>query len=157
MNNPDTHHHTPWNVYSTHAIFETGVAPIWDLLADFNGLPALLSEAVSSSVEGEGVGMVRTVTLDDGKKMHESLIGIHHDVFRLSYAMRDPSPFPWKHYFCTQQLQSLGGGETHFLCTGYYQLSGATDAEIRSLLQPAYHSIFQGIARVLGVKLAIQP
>ena len=154
MNVP--HHHPHWGVYSTHAILEIDTPSVWKLLSDFNGLPKLLPGAVSSSIEGEGVGMVRTIQMDDGNVMQEMLIVMHPELFRLTYAMRDPSPYPWKHYFCTQQLQTLGGAETHFLCTGYYHLNGATDSEIKDLLREAYHGIFRSLARELHAEVAIQ-
>lgn len=152
-----SHHHTPWHVYSTHAIFQTDAARIWPLLADFNGLPKLLPEFIASgSVEGEGVGMVRTLKLTDGKVLSETLIGSHPEVFRLSYAMRDPAPFPWKHYFATVQLQPLGAGETHFSYTGFYHLEGETNAGIQAILRGVYHGVFGALARTLNVPVAIQ-
>jgi Fatty acid desaturase len=54
-------------------------------------------------------------TFNDGKTAHEVQIVNHPQLYRLSYSMSDPTPFPWNHYFCTQQLQSLGAGQTHFL------------------------------------------
>lgn len=149
-------HHPHWGVCSTHAIFETDAVPIWKLIADFNGLPKILPGAVSSSTDGSGVGMVRIVKLEDGRELHEQLIVLHPELFRLSYAMRDPAPFPWKHYFATQQLQPLGAGQTHFLATGFYHLNGAPDSEVKEILRGAYHGIFENIGRLLGVDVAIQ-
>ncbi|MGH8047412.1 MAG: SRPBCC family protein [Chthoniobacterales bacterium] len=157
MSTPDTPtKRLPWSVCSSHAIFETDAKRIWPLLADFKTLATLVPEVASCEVDGAGVGLTRTLTFDDGKVVHELLIVNHPELFRLSYSMQDPAPFPWKHYFCTHQLQPLGAGQTHFHYTGYYHPNGATDAEIQSSLRGFYHAVFEGIGRVLGVKFAIQ-
>lgn len=149
--------HTPWRVYSTHAIFSTDPASLWRLLADFNGLPGLLPEMVkTSSVTGEGVGAVRALAFSDGGTAKEVLIAFHPEQFRLSYAMENPHGFPWDHYFCTQQLQALGGGQTHLLVTGYYQPRDGTDADARAVLAEVYHGLFSGLARELGVAATVQ-
>jgi hypothetical protein len=60
------------------------------------------------------------------------------------------------HYFCTQQLQSLGAGQTHFLYAGYFHPNGATEAEVQGTLRDFYHAVFAGIGRVLNVNFPIQ-
>ncbi len=149
--------HPPWRVYSTHAIYSTDPAPLWKLLADFNGLPGLLPEMVATSaVEGDGVGAVRSLTFTGGGSAREVLIGFHPEQFRQSYAMEQPDGFPWEHYFCTQQLQALGAGQTHLLVTGYYQPREGADADARAILADVYHGLFAGLARELGVAATVQ-
>lgn len=145
----------PWSVCSCHAIFQTDVVRIWPLLADFKTLASLVPDVKSCDVHGEGVGLTRDLTFEDGKKVHEVLIVSHPELFRLSYSMNDPVPFPWKHYFCTQQLQSLGAGQTHFLYTGYFHPNGATEVEVLADLREFYHAVFAGVGRVLGVEFTI--
>jgi len=146
----------PWSVCSCHALFETDVRKIWPLLADFKTLATLVPDVESCVVDGEGVGLTRELKFKSGEVVHERLIVNHPELYRLSYSMNDPAPFPWKHYFCTQQLQSLGAGRTHFLYTGYCHPHGASEAEVQASLREFYHAVFEGIGRVLGVKLAIQ-
>jgi hypothetical protein len=149
--------HSPWRVYSTHAIFHTDPAPLWRVLADYNGLPALLPEMVkSSTLSGEGVGAVRTLTFEGGGVAREMLIAFHPEQFRLSYAMENPEGFPWSHYFCTQQLQALGAGQTHLMITGYYQPHEGADGEARDALSEVYAGVLTGLARVLGVGMTPQ-
>jgi hypothetical protein len=149
--------HTPWRVYSTHAIFHTDPQPLWKALADYNGLPKLLPEMVkSSTMTGEGVGAVRTLTFDDGTVAREVLIAFHPEQFRLSYAMEEPEGFPWTHYFCTQQLQALGAGQTHLMITGYFQPREGTEAEACAVLSEVYAGVLTGLARELGVGMIPQ-
>lgn len=149
--------HTPWRVYSTHAIFHTDPAPLWRLLADFNGLPLLFPEMVKSSVTaGEGVGAVRTLNLEGGGVAKEKLIAFHPEQFRLSYAMDDTTGFPWEHYFCTLQVQALGAGQTHLMIIGYYQPRDGADMEARGGLAEVYAGLLNGLARVLGVTVESQ-
>ena len=125
-------------------------------LADFRTLASLVPEVASCVVSGKGVGLTRELTFTDGKAVHEVLIVNHPQLYRLSYSMSDPTPFPWNHYFCTQQLQSLGAGQTHFLYTGYFHPNGATEADVQSMLREFYHAVFAGIGRVLNVNFTIQ-
>lgn len=152
-----SHHHIPWRVYATHAIFQTDVAHIWPLVADFQGLARLLPEFIASgSTEGEGVGMVRHLKLTDGKTLSETLIGLHPETYRLSYAMRDPAPFPWRNYFSAIQLQSLGANETHFSYTGYYHCEDEANDGLRRVLRASYHALFGAVGRSLNIPVAIQ-
>jgi mxaD protein len=149
--------HTPWRVYSTHAIFHTDPAALWRVLADFNGLPELLPEMITaSSTTGEGVGAVRSLTFEGGGAAKEVLIAFHPEQFRLSYAMENPEAFPWTHYFCTQQLQALGAGQTHLVVTGYYQPREGSDSNARNVLAEVYAGVLTGLARVLNVPMTPQ-
>ncbi len=153
--NPDASRPPALSICFCHAIFETETVRIWPLLADFKTFATLVPEVKSCEVEGEGVGLTRTLTFNDGKVVHERLIVSHPELFRLSYSMHDPTPFPWRHYFCTQQLQSLGSGRTHFLYTGYYHPDGASEDEITRHLQDFYRSVFEGIGRVLQAPVTV--
>ena len=156
MNTALTPQRRPWSVCSSHAIFQSDVNQIWPLLADFRTLASLVPDVASCVVSGKGVGLTRELTFNDGKTVHEVLIVNHPQLYRLSYSMSDPTPFPWNHYFCTQQLQSLGAGQTHFLYTGYFHPNGATEAEVQGMLRDFYHAVFAGIGRVLNVNFTIQ-
>jgi len=156
MNTPVPSQRKPWSVCSCHAIFETDVTRIWPLLADFQTLASLVPAVKSCEVRGTGVGLTRTLTFNDGKSVEEVLIVNHPELYRLSYSMHDPTPFPWKHYFCTQQLQSLGAGQTHFLYTGYCHPHSSDEAAVIASLRSFYHAVFEGIGRVLKVDCAIQ-
>ncbi len=149
--------HTPWRVATTHAIFATDPAPLWQLVAQFDGLPALVPELVASGTSiGQGVGMRRILQIQGGGSVTEELIAFHPEQFRLTYAMRDLREEPWEHYFCTMQLQALGAGQTHLMATGYFQPRTGQEATARETLAAAYDAIFNGLARTLGVTLNLQ-
>ena len=150
--------HAPWRVTTTHAIFASDPAPLWKLIAQFDGLPALDPEQVESGTSsGQGVGMLRTLHIRGGGSVIEELIAFHPEQFRLSYAMKDPVGEPWEHYFCTMQLQALGAGQTHLMATGYFQPREGQEAAAREALAVAYHAVFIGLARALGTSLELQP
>src|SRR4029077_12295004 len=101
MKTPLTPQRRPWSVCSNHAIFQSDVNQIWPLIADFKTLASLVPDVASCVVNGKGVGLTRELTFKDGKTVHEVLIVNHPQLYRLSYSMSDPTPFPWNHYFCT--------------------------------------------------------
>jgi hypothetical protein len=154
----NTSDHTPWRSYTAHAIFEADAAFLWPHVADFGGLAVKIPDQLTScDLVGHGVGAVRTLTLKNGKTARETLISLHPELFRLAYAMQDPSPFPWTRYFCTQQLQALGAGQTHFLIAGFYHPAGGDPAAVKTILEGVYRGLFEGIARIMKVRIAIRP
>lgn len=153
-----SHPHTPWRAYSAHAIFETETSLLWPKVANFGGLPELVPEMVASgSVEGAGVGSVRTLNFADGKSGKETLISFHPELFRFAYSMQDPAPFPWEQYFVTYQLHALGAGQTHLLITGFYHPTGGEPGAVKGILERVYRTIFEGLARALKVRVSIHP
>ena len=88
--------------------------------------------------------------------MREELIAFHPETFRYAYAMTENAQMPWEHYFCTVQLQALGGDQTHLGATGFFQPRAGQEAAIRRMLGEVYGALIQGYARVLGVTVVMQ-
>lgn len=149
--------HSPWRAFVAHAIFSTEPAALWKVIAPFDGLPALAPELiVSGTAKGEGVGMTRELHLRDGGVAKEELIAFHPETFRYVYAMTENGAMPWEHYFCSVQLQKLGGDQTHLSATGFFQPREGKDAEIRAMLTGVYGALINGYARALGVPVVMQ-
>jgi len=152
-----TNAHTPWRAFTAHAIFLTDPASLWKVIAPFGGLPAVAPEMIASgTTEGEGVGMTRTLRFHDGMVAEEELIAFHPETFRYAYAMTENGKMPWEHYFCTVQLQTLGGDQTHLSATGFFQPRAGEEASIREMLGGVYGALIRGYARVLGVAVVVQ-
>ncbi len=65
----------------------------WEIVADYNALDKWLSPAVaSSSMVGEGLGAVRTLTLDDGNQVVEELITLDEEHMTIQYKMTQGNP-----------------------------------------------------------------
>ena len=65
----------------------------WQAVSDFNALDKWLSPAVvASTMEGEGVGAVRTLTLEDGNKVVEELLMMDPDQMAMRYKITEGDP-----------------------------------------------------------------
>lgn len=81
---------------------------VWATISDFNGAPNYLGGLATSTMEGEGVGAVRTVTTKDGTQVQERLERFDPATYLLSYTII-AGPLPMANYVATMQLQSASG------------------------------------------------
>ncbi|MEM7000670.1 MAG: SRPBCC family protein [Pseudomonadota bacterium] len=123
-------------------------AEVWSQLADFAGIkPGGPIEAVS--YEGEGVGMVRTLTMGGGQ-VAERLEEHDADQLTFTYAItNDDSPLPFKNYSATVKLTDNGDGSTNVDWTGTFEAEGDEGAAINVAT-----GIYAGAIK--GAKIALQ-
>ena len=75
---------------------------VWELVRDFGGIKKWNSGAISDiSVEGEGIGAVRTITLPGELTLQEELRGFDAAERSFSYAIVGDSPMPVSDYLAT--------------------------------------------------------
>ena len=65
----------------------------WGAISDFNSMDKWLAPAiVASTMEGEGVGAVRTLTLEDGNKVVEELLMMDEQQMAMRYKIIEGDP-----------------------------------------------------------------
>ena len=80
---------------------------VWRTISDFNGLPKFVSAITNSSMEGSGVGAVRTLTLQDSDApIVEKLESLDEQARTLSYSIIQ-SPLPLADYIATVEVRQL--------------------------------------------------
>lgn len=111
-------------------VIKTLAAPaqdVWEQLSDFSGIaPGGPIEAVSYS--GEGVGMVRTLTMAGGEVVErlESWDGAER---RFSYAItNNDSPLPFADYSASVHVADNGDGTSTVTWTGNFEPKGVDEA-----------------------------
>ena len=81
----------------THASCKTTINlpadAIWQVLSDFGAACRYLVMVINCTVEGEGVGALRTLTYADGSTIVERLDTLDDVAHRLSYALLSDTPF----------------------------------------------------------------
>ncbi|RRO18377.1 SRPBCC family protein [Saccharopolyspora rhizosphaerae] len=86
------------------AVIEAPVEKVWEVVRDFNGLPAWHPAIGSSEIEGgldaAAVGCVRRLALGDGGEVRERLVALD-DVARSYTYEFVTSPFPVRSYRST--------------------------------------------------------
>lgn len=134
-------------------VTETVAAPaadVWRVMSDFGGIEP--NEMIAGcSVEGDGVGAVRTITLVAGGEIIERLESCDDASHTFSYAIINDSPLPVKNYLSNVKLSDDGAGGTTVEWSSEFEAAGAPEADVIKLIEGVYQG---GIARArskLGV------
>ena len=86
-----------WEVQVLHVsskiAIDASADAIWQVISDFGAADQYLAGVVDCTVEGEGVGALRTLTSADGSAIVERLETLDTASQRLSYALLTDTPF----------------------------------------------------------------
>ena len=115
---------------------------IWGIIGAFSGLENYLPPIAKSLTEGEGVGMTRTLTTQDGSEFIERLEALDHDSRSLTYSIISDHPFPFTDYVSTIKVSNSGNDECEVEWSAEFNPSGATTEEVQALLSGLYESSF---------------
>ena len=85
-----------------------GADRVWELFRDFGGISRFSQGIDSCTVEGEGVGAVRTLTMGGGLKLQERLEAFDDGGRTLSYAIIGDHPLPFDNYLSTIKVVDQG-------------------------------------------------
>ncbi|MFT4561955.1 MAG: hypothetical protein ACI9BW_001698 [Gammaproteobacteria bacterium] len=123
---------------------------VWGIISDFGGIEP--NEMIAScSVEGEGVGAVRTIGLNGGGEVIERLES-HDDGARVfSYRIINESPLPVADYLSTVKVSDAGSGSTIVEWSSTFEAAGAPEADVVKLIEGVYKGGVQRVRDKLGV------
>ena len=108
---------------------------IWHLISDFDTACQYLSGGGACTVEGAGVGALRTLTSADGSTIVERLEALDNDAHRLSYALLTDTPF--RNCLTTIVVHDLGPGQTELEWSASFEADGLPASEAMEMLQGA--------------------
>lgn len=120
---------------------------VWEVVSDFNALPRFVASIVTSTMEGEGIGAVRTLTLADGSVVVETLKSIDHQGRSLTYAIAR-SPLPVTNYVATMTVTPLEEGGCQLTWASTFEPEGVEAAEARKLVRRIYAEGVKGLKRI---------
>jgi len=133
-------------------VVETVAAPaadVWRTISNFAGVEP--NEMIAScTVEGDGVGAVRTIALNGGGEIIERLERLDDPARSFTYAIINDSPLPVANYVSTVKVSGDGNSST-VDWSSTFDVAGAPEADVIKLIEGVYKG---GIARVRG-KLGI--
>jgi hypothetical protein len=123
-------------------------AKVWALLRDFGGVNQWVAGIAGLSLNGAGVGAVRTLTYKDGSRATERLESLNDESRTLSYTILD-STLPLQGYVASLTVKDLGptGCEVEWFST--FGPKGATEQEVTRLLEVSYRKALSGLQRAL--------
>jgi len=123
---------------------------VWKLLRDFNGLPVFIAAIKKSSMEGSGIGAVRTLDFEGGgPPVVERLEKLDDKAKTLSYSIIT-SPLPVKDYYSTVEVTDAGPGECELKWYSTFEPKGAPEAEAVKVVGEVYAGAFEGLKKLFG-------
>lgn len=124
-------------------------ANVWEIVRDFNGVAKWIGPVVESTMEGEGVGAVRTVILEGGAEVKERLEALDDDARSLTYSIVT-SPLPIDDYVSTIKVTGASDSECDVDWSSTFEVGAATEAEMIDLVTGVYQAGFDGLKELLG-------
>jgi carbon monoxide dehydrogenase subunit G len=126
---------------------EASADAVWGLVRDFGGVQRYSKEIQSCSVEGEGVGAVRTLSL--GALTLQERLEVFDDARRrLSYSIV-AGPLPLSDYLATIQV-SEDGDACRVEWSSTFEPKGIAEAQAQGMVEGIYRSGLAGIRKALG-------
>jgi hypothetical protein len=126
---------------------------VWKLLKDFNLPPALIAAIAgmkNCTMEGSGVGALRTITLEGGgPPTVEKLEKFDDPAKTLSYSIVT-SPLPLKDYFSTVEVIDAGSGQCEVKWYSTFQPEGPPEAIAIQIVEGIYSGAFEGLKKLFG-------
>jgi len=123
---------------------------VWQILSEFGGLAAWNPGIESCSVEGEGIGAVRTIGMAGGFSLQERLEAHDPEAHHYAYSIVGEPPLPFGDYLSNVRVEPEGEGACRVDWRGRFEPKGdeATAAKIIT-------SIYSGGLAALGKHLGV--
>jgi hypothetical protein len=119
---------------SSKITIHTPADTVWQVISDFAACH-YLALVVNCTVEGEGVGALRTLTSADGSTIVERLEALDKDAHRLSYALLTDTPF--RNCLTTVTVRDLGPSQAELEWSATFQPAGLPASEAIEMLEGA--------------------
>lgn len=128
---------------------EASADRVWDLVRDFGGVQRFSPTIESVSVQGEGIGAVRTLTLPGGLALQERLEALDDASRTLRYAIVGSHPLPFDEYLSTIRL-SEDGDACQIEWSSTFAPRGGAEAQAAGMVEGIYRGGIAGIKKALA-------
>lgn len=131
------------------ATINAGAKEVWKWVSNFSALDKYVEAISDCTIEGSGIGAVRTLTLQDGGKVKERLEEIDHEKTTLKYSMLD-SPMPVANYTGTMQVRELGNNKSEFTWSSEFEVTQGSEKEIKEAMEGLYSLGVDGLNKLVS-------
>jgi hypothetical protein len=135
-------------------VSETVAAPaakVWELLGDFGGVAKWGGTMLEScSVEGNGVGAVRTIGLAGGASIQERCEGYDAAGRALTYSIIGKSPIPIRNYVSTCRVVDAGANQCRVDWEGRFEPVGVPEEQAQAMVRGIYTGAIQAVRKLLA-------
>jgi hypothetical protein len=123
---------------------------VWKTISDFNGLPKFVAAITHSSIEGSGVGALRTLTLaGGGPPIVEKLERWDAKTRTLSYSIVK-SGLPVQNYLSTMEVLDAGKDKSELKWSSTFEPKGVSEAQAKKIVEGVYTAGFEGLKKLYG-------
>lgn len=135
--------------------YEFAADVVWALLADFGNV-SWIPGIEKVDLEGEGVGMVRHLTVPVFPQLHERLEAIDHGAKVLEYSIPAVEYISVKNYGARAQVVDQGRGRCRVLWSCKAEAEGASEAEASEKTKAFYEAMLGWINDFLEKQISGQ-
>lgn len=130
---------------------EIGAAPdeVWKVVGDFAGMFDTLNIPIQIEMEGEGIGALRTATIQDITAV-ERLEELDEASWRISYSLRNQGRLPLADYYSTIQLAPLGAERCVLTWTSRFEPADVTEADASATVRSVHEPIIRALHHRFG-------
>jgi len=128
---------------------EASADSVWELLRDFGGIKKFSTAIESCTVEGEGIGAVRTLTMPGGLELQERLEAFDDAGRTLQYAIIGENPLPFTDYLSTIRL-SADGDATAIEWSSTFEPKDIPAEQAGKIIEGIYTGGIAGMKSALG-------
>ena len=129
-------------------VLEFAAQEVWALIADFGNV-SWVPGIEKVELEGEGVGMVRHLTVPVFPQLHERLDAIDHEKMTLDYSIPAVAYIHLKDYRARAQVFELEGDRCRVVWSCISEVDGADDEQAIAETEAFYVSIMTWIGDAL--------
>jgi Polyketide cyclase / dehydrase and lipid transport len=118
--------------------FDLTADALWDLIGDFGNTSKWSGSPPEACVqEGEGIGALRTLTLQDGRQIVDRLDGEGERTYSYSIVT---SPLPVASYSATMAVTQIDEKSCELKWSGEFEPKGMSDEQAVAFFTNVYHS-----------------
>jgi hypothetical protein len=126
-------------------------AEVWELLGDFGGVTKWGGAMLEScTVEGSGVGAVRTIGLAGGGSIQERCEAYDGPKRSLTYSIIGNSPLPLRNYVSTCRVVEAGPDACRVEWEGRFEPNGAPEEQAQGIVRSVYTGAIAAVRKRLG-------
>jgi mxaD protein len=121
---------------------------VWARVGDFGTLHTYQPGIVNCTLDGEGIGSVRTLHFADGRQLRERLEQLDTVAHTMMFTFAD-TDIPFQDYHCTVQVEDLGDGRSEISWSSVCEPQ-IPEETARQPLEAAYRAGLGALQEQLG-------
>ena len=123
---------------------------VWNLVKDFGGILKWSAGAIEGvTVEGDGIGAVRTLSISGGMSLQEKLEAYDEASQSFSYSFVGEAPLPLDAYYATLTVRDAGPGLARVEWSSTFEPRGVPEAQAVAMVEGIYKNGIGGIKQAL--------